>query len=87
MHKTKSAKIPAQIREGLTRSHLHLRSYWELIAGEGRESVFSKDADVVPERLSMLQEISFTHIHTEESQRVLRREKKGGGHASGMKMW
>lgn len=79
MHKTKSAKIPARIREGLTKSHLHLRSYWELIAGEGRESVFSKDADVVPERLSMLQEISFTHIHTEESQRVLRREKKGGG--------
>lgn len=26
----------------------------------------------------MLQEISFTHIHAEESQRVLRREKKGG---------
>lgn len=62
LHKSKPAKISASIGEGLMKSHLFLRSYWQLIVDGGRESWFSSGIQALGDS-SYFRIQSYTHLH------------------------
>lgn len=43
LHKFKSVKIPAGIREGVMKSHPYLRIYWQLMVARGRRVHFLQE--------------------------------------------